>query len=99
MVALFRSIENGEPRAVSCTYLNPQAQKTERRFHGPVAGAAVMLDPFDEVTTDSFPKGLSPAWRPDRSAFAHVGRSARPAPWAIFPCSPGSKRFPFSAEH
>jgi putative DNA primase/helicase len=49
MVALFRSIENGEPRAVSCTYLNPQAQKIERKFHGPVGGAASMLDPFDEV--------------------------------------------------
>jgi putative DNA primase/helicase len=49
MVALFRNIENGEPRAVSCTYLNSQAQKIERKFHGPVGGAAVMLDPFDEV--------------------------------------------------
>jgi putative DNA primase/helicase len=47
MVALFRNIQSGEPQAVSCTYLSTQAEKIERKFHGPVAGTAVMLD--DEV--------------------------------------------------
>ena len=54
MVALFRNIESGEPQAVSCTFLNAQAQKIERKFRGPVAGAAIMLDPFDSVTTGLF---------------------------------------------
>jgi hypothetical protein len=50
MVALFRNIETGKPQAVSRTYLDGAARKIERKFLGPVGGAAVMLDPFDGVT-------------------------------------------------
>ena len=49
-VALFRNISTGEPQAVSRTYLDANACKTERKFLGPVGGAAIMLDPFDCVT-------------------------------------------------
>jgi CHC2 zinc finger len=49
MLALFRSIETDEPRAISRTFLNAEGRKIERRFLGPVAGAAVKLDADDEV--------------------------------------------------
>jgi hypothetical protein len=51
MVALFRNITTGEPQAVSRTFLDREGRKVERKFLGPVGGAAVMLDPFDAVTT------------------------------------------------
>jgi hypothetical protein len=49
MLALFRDVQSGEPRAVSRTFLDGDARKIERRFLGPVANAAIMLDPFDCV--------------------------------------------------
>jgi hypothetical protein len=49
MVCLMRSIANGEPQAVSLTFLAGDATKTGRIFIGPTRCAAVMLDPFDEV--------------------------------------------------
>lgn len=53
MVSLMRSIANGEPQSVSLTFLAGDA-KTGRIFIGPVKGAAIMLDPFDCVTTGLF---------------------------------------------
>jgi len=50
MLVLFRDIVTDEPRAISRTYLNTEGHKLERKFLGPVGGAAVMLDPFDAVT-------------------------------------------------
>ena len=49
MVALFRNIESGRPQAVSRTFLDRDGRKTGRKFMGPVAGGAVMLDPHDAV--------------------------------------------------
>jgi hypothetical protein len=49
MLALFRNIMTGEPQAVSRIFLDTHARRPERKFLGPVGGAAVMLDPFDEV--------------------------------------------------
>ncbi len=49
MVALFRNIETNNPQAVSRTFLDAEGRRLERRFLGPVGGAAVMLDAFDEV--------------------------------------------------
>ena len=49
MLALFRNILTGEPQAVSRTFLDREGKKLGRKFLGPVAGAAVMLDAFDEV--------------------------------------------------
>lgn len=49
MLALFRNIETGEPQAVSRIFIGQNAKKIERKFLGPVTGAAIMLDPFDEV--------------------------------------------------
>jgi hypothetical protein len=54
MLALFRNIMTGEPQAVSRTFLDSHARKIERKFLGPVGGAAMMLDPFDEVTHGLF---------------------------------------------
>jgi hypothetical protein len=51
MLGLFRNILTGEPQAISRTFLDREGKKLGRKFLGPVAGAAVMLDPFDEVTT------------------------------------------------
>jgi hypothetical protein len=44
MIALFRSIETNEPQAVSRTFVDHDACKLERRFLGPVGGAAIKLD-------------------------------------------------------
>ena len=49
MLALFRNILTGEPQAVSRTFLDQSGRKIGRRFTGPVSGAAVMLDPFEDV--------------------------------------------------
>jgi putative DNA primase/helicase len=50
VVALFRSISDGEPQAVSRTFLDYEGRKLERKFLGPVGAAAIMLDSFDAVT-------------------------------------------------
>jgi CHC2 zinc finger/Toprim domain len=49
MLALFRDIKSDEPRAVSRTFLDKNARKIERKFLGPVSGAAVKLDTDEEV--------------------------------------------------
>ena len=60
MLALFRSIDTGRPQAVSRMFFDAEGRlrvriatetgrKTKRWFLGPVRGAAVMLDRFDEV--------------------------------------------------
>jgi hypothetical protein len=49
MLALFRNILTGEPQAISRIFLDREGRKIKRRFLGPVALAAVMLDPFEEV--------------------------------------------------
>jgi hypothetical protein len=49
MLALFRSTQTGRPQALSRTFFDRDGKKLERRFLGPVWGAAVMLDAFDEV--------------------------------------------------
>jgi putative DNA primase/helicase len=51
MLALFRNVLTGEPQAISRTFLDPEGKKLGRKFLGPTLGAAVMLDPFDFVTT------------------------------------------------
>ena len=74
MLALFRNILTGEPQAVSRTFLDREGKKLGRKFLGPVACAAVMLDAFDEVLeglhigegvetcTAARRLGLRPAW-------------------------------------
>jgi putative DNA primase/helicase len=49
MVALFRNINTDKPQAVSRTYLDGSGNKIERRFLGPVGGAAIKLDPDESV--------------------------------------------------
>jgi putative DNA primase/helicase len=49
MLAVFRNIETGAPQAVSRTFLDHEGKKTGRMFTGPVKGAAIMLDPFENV--------------------------------------------------
>jgi hypothetical protein len=51
MLALFRHIETDEPQALSRTYIDINARKTERKFLGPVGRAAIKLDPDQEVTS------------------------------------------------
>ena len=50
MVALFRNIATGEPQAVSRTFLDRDGKKVDRKFLGPTGGAAIKLDPDEEVT-------------------------------------------------
>jgi putative DNA primase/helicase len=49
--ALFRSIESNTPQAISRIFLDADGHKIDRRFLGPVQGAAIILDPWDEVST------------------------------------------------
>jgi hypothetical protein len=49
MVGLFRNIATDEPQAVSRTFLDPEGRKLERRFLGPVGGAAIKLDADEDV--------------------------------------------------
>ena len=51
ILALFRNVQTGEPQAISRTFLDRAGRKIERKFLGPVAGAAIMFDSFDLVTT------------------------------------------------
>jgi hypothetical protein len=50
MVALFRNIATNEPQAVTRTYLDTEGRKLERKFLGPVGGAAIKIDADDAVT-------------------------------------------------
>jgi hypothetical protein len=54
MLALFRNILTGEPQAISRIFLDRHGRKIERKFLGPIRGAAVMLDSFDCVTHGLF---------------------------------------------
>jgi putative DNA primase/helicase len=49
MVALFRNIATNEPQAISRTFLDREGRKLERKFLGPVGGAAIKLDVDEEV--------------------------------------------------
>jgi hypothetical protein len=49
MLALFRDIRTDEPRAISRTFLDPEGRKLERKFLGPVGGAAIKLDADEDV--------------------------------------------------
>lgn len=49
MLALFRNILTGEAQAVSRIFLDRDGKKLGRKFLGPVAYAAVMLDRFENV--------------------------------------------------
>jgi putative DNA primase/helicase len=50
MVGLFRNTANGKPQAVSRTFLDRDGKKLDRKFLGPTGGAAIKLDPDEEVT-------------------------------------------------
>jgi hypothetical protein len=49
MIALFRTIGSNRPQAVSRTFLDREGRKRERKFLGPVGGAAIKLDSDDSV--------------------------------------------------
>ena len=49
MLALFRNIVTNEPQAISRTFLDHEARKIERKFLGPVGGAAIKLDADEDV--------------------------------------------------
>ena len=49
MLALFRNIVTNEPQAISRTFLDHRWQKRERKFLGPVGGAAIKLDADEGV--------------------------------------------------
>ena len=84
LLALFRNVLTGEPQAVSRIFIDQDARLIERKFLGPVKGAAVMLDPFDAVNAGlcvgegvetcaaARQLGLRPAWA--------LGPGARPLP-------------------
>ena len=49
MLALFRNIQTDKPQAISRTFLDREGHKIERKFLGPVGGAAIKLDPDENV--------------------------------------------------
>jgi hypothetical protein len=48
LMALFRNVLTGEAQAISRIFLDREGKKLGRKFLGPVAGAAIMLDPFED---------------------------------------------------
>lgn len=74
MLALFRNIVTNEPQAISRTFLDHRASKKDRKFMGPVGGAAIKLDADDDVLSGlhigegietcmtARMAGLRPAW-------------------------------------
>ena len=74
MVCLFRNIESDRPQAVSRTFLDREGRKLDRKFLGPVGGAAIKLDADDtvlsglhigegvETCTAARRLGLRPTW-------------------------------------
>ena len=74
MLALFRNVRTDAPQAVSRTFLDREGRKIERKFVGPVGGAAVKLDADDTVLSGlhvgegtetcmaARQLGLRPAW-------------------------------------
>jgi hypothetical protein len=50
LVALFRNVHTAEPQAVTRIYLDRDGRKINRKFKGPVGGAALMLDAHEDVT-------------------------------------------------
>ena len=74
IVALFRNIVTDAPQAVGRTFLDREARKVERKFLGPVSGAAIKLDADENVTSGLYIGegietcmagrilGLRPAW-------------------------------------
>jgi putative DNA primase/helicase len=49
MIALFRNIVTDAPQAICRTFLDAEGRKIERKFLGPVGGAAIKLDSDDTV--------------------------------------------------
>jgi hypothetical protein len=49
VVALFRDVRTGAARGIQRIYIDRDSAKISRRMLGPTAGAAVMLDPFEDV--------------------------------------------------
>jgi hypothetical protein len=49
MLALFRGIEDDQPKGISRTFLGKDGVKLGRKFLGPVGGCAIKLDPEEEV--------------------------------------------------
>lgn len=49
LLALLRNIHSGEPQAITRIFLDREGQKLGRKFLGPVRGAAIMLDPPENV--------------------------------------------------
>jgi len=71
LLALFRNALTGEAQAVSRTFLSRAGSKLDRKFLGPVGGAAIQFDQHDDnltiaegiesaLTARAF--GMSPAW-------------------------------------
>lgn len=49
LVCLFRDIETDQPKAITRIFLDGDGRKIERKFLGPVGGAAIKLDPDENV--------------------------------------------------
>ena len=100
MIALFRNIGSDDPQAISRTYLDPQGRKIDRKFLGPVGGAAIKLDADENVTA-----GLHLAEGVE-TALAARELGLRPA-WAVgsagaiaaFPILPGIESLTLLAEN
>ena len=77
MLALFRNVLTGEPQAISRTFIDQEGRKIGRKFSGPVGGAAVMLDPFEDVL-----RGLHIGEGVETCMTGRNRRNFRPA-WAL----------------
>jgi putative DNA primase/helicase len=92
LIALFRDIKTGEPRAASRILLDAEGHKIERKFLGPVSGCAVKVSADEDVTMGLFIAEGSPQ---ESSAYRPFGRLARLARLQNSKSLAALKRSPF----
>ena len=91
MIALFRDIRSDAPGAIHRTRLLDGRKHGSPRMLGPVANAAVKLDPDDAVTSGLFVgEGVETVLRRARSTYAQPGPWAARQRWIVSRCSPVS---------
>jgi len=100
MVALFRNIETDEPQAISRTFLDPAGRKLDRKFLGPVRGAAIKLDPDENVLAGlHVAEGVETALAARQLGLSPVWALGSAGAIAAFPILPGVEAQTILAEN
>jgi CHC2 zinc finger len=100
MIALFRNIETDACQAVSRTYLDAECRKITRKFEGPVAGAAIKLDPEPAITKRiSIAEGIETALTARQLGFGPVWALGSAGAIERFPVLHGIEELSINREH